>query len=194
MALTGLSDPQQLASGFAGFLDALGVKQVHLFGGSFGGYWAQVFAARHPQRIAKLYVVTSFVDAGVLQQRGKPAAEIAATPAEAIKQQRLAMVQQWPDSPVKATLLALTTKQDAENLKARVLGLAQAQPVPPIDLPPERIVVIDCEDDPIIPPPVRQQVRERYAGSKHYLLPRGGHFPALSNAAAINDILRANAG
>ena len=73
-----------------------------------------------------------------------------------------------------------------------MLGLAQAKPVPPIDLPPERIVVIDCEDDPIIPPPVRQQVRERYAGSKHYLLPRGGHFPALSNAAAINDILRAN--
>jgi len=189
----GLPDPQQLAAGFAGFLDQLGIGQVHLFGGSFGGYWAQHFAAAYPQRVAKLYVVTSFVDASVLQQRGKPAAEIEATSAEAIKQQRLAMVAQWPDSPVKATLLALTTKQDAENLKARVLGLAQARPVPAVDLPPERIVVIDCEDDPIIPPPVRQQVRERYAGSKHYLLPRGGHFPALSNAAAINDILRANA-
>ncbi|MBB3178736.1 alpha/beta fold hydrolase [Variovorax sp. Sphag1AA] len=190
----GLAEPEQLADGLAGVLDRLGIDKVHLFGGSFGGYWAQFFAARHPQRVEKLYVATSFVDATVLQQRGKPAAELIATPAEALKQQRLAMVQQWPEGIAKATLLALTTKQDAENLKARIVGLATARPVPALDLPAEKIIVIDCEDDPIIPPAVRQQVRDRYAKSKHYLLPRGGHFPALTNAQAVTDILRGNAG
>lgn len=190
----GLVDPSQLADGLAGVLDKLGIAKVHLFGGSYGGYWAQFFAARHPERIEKLYVATSFVDATVLQQRGKPAAELIAAPAETLKQQRLAMVQQWPESLAKATVLALTAKQDAENLKGRIVGLATARPVPPLSLLPEKIIVIDCEDDPVIPPTVRQQVRDRYAGSKHYLLPRGGHFPALANAQAVNDILRGNAG
>lgn len=189
----GLSDPAQLADGLAAVLDRLGVEKVHVFGGSFGGYWAQFFAARHPQRIEKLYVATSFVDAAVLQQRGKPAAELAATPAETIKAQRIAMVQQWPESRVKSTVLALTQRQEADNLKARVIGIATAAPVPPLALSPERIIVIDCEDDSVIPPAMRQQVRERYAASKHYMLPRGGHFPALANPEAVNDILRANA-
>ncbi len=189
----GIADGRGLAQGLAGVLDRLGISKVHLFGGSFGGYWAQLFAAQYPQYVEKLYVVTSFVDASVLQQRGKPATEIQATPAEAIKEQRLGIVKAMPDGIIKATLMALTQKQEPENLKARVLGLALAPPVPALSLPLEKIVVIDCEDDGVIPPPVRQQVRDRYAGAKHYLLPRGGHFPALANPGAVIDILKANA-
>lgn len=188
----GIAYADQLADGLRNVLQRLGIAKIHLFGGSFGGYWAQVFAARHPQFVEKLFVATSFCDPSVLQKRGKSASEIEQTPAESIKQQRLDIVQQMPESPARASLLALTEKQEAENLKARVLGIAIARPVPELNLPAEKIVIIDCEDDTVIPVDVRQQVRDKYKGAKHYLLPKGGHFPALAYPAAINDILTAN--
>ncbi len=44
----------EMTDGLAGLLTALGVARAHVVGGSFGGLIAQAFAARHPERIARL--------------------------------------------------------------------------------------------------------------------------------------------
>jgi proline iminopeptidase len=40
-------------------LDALSLARPHLVGYSFGGLWAMLFAARHPDRVARLALVSS---------------------------------------------------------------------------------------------------------------------------------------
>jgi len=42
------------ADDLAGLLDALGIERVGLYGNSFGTYFAQVFALRHPERLRSL--------------------------------------------------------------------------------------------------------------------------------------------
>jgi len=42
------------ADDLAGLLDALGIERIGLYGNSFGTYFAQVFALRHPERLRSL--------------------------------------------------------------------------------------------------------------------------------------------
>jgi len=42
------------ADDLAGLLDALGIERIGLYGNSFGTYFAQVFALRHPERLGSL--------------------------------------------------------------------------------------------------------------------------------------------
>jgi maspardin len=49
--------------------------------------------------------------------------------------------------------------------------------------------VIDCEDDPIIPPRSRQAVRDRYVGAHLHSLQTGGHYPHILNPHAYNAVI-----
>jgi pimeloyl-ACP methyl ester carboxylesterase len=58
-----------------------------------------------------------------------------------------------------------------------------------LPVPHNRISVIDCEDDPIIPPMSRQSVRDHYAGAHLHTLKTGGHYPHILNPDAYNAVL-----
>jgi pimeloyl-ACP methyl ester carboxylesterase len=50
----GIASIMGLVEGLGSFLDALGLQQVILLGGSYSGYIAQAFVRRHPKRVKKL--------------------------------------------------------------------------------------------------------------------------------------------
>ena len=186
-----IAEAAELADGLAHLLDALGAGQVNLLGSSFGGYVAQIFASKHPDKVRALVVANSFVDPGPAQAKGRPADEVRALPAEDVQGGMLSRIKDQPDSPLKDLLLdQMESRQDAENLKARVLGIALASPVPELPLTADQVTVIDCEDDPIISPEMREAVRERYAASTIHTLPSGGHYPYVLNADRYNQILK----
>jgi pimeloyl-ACP methyl ester carboxylesterase len=54
----------------------------------------------------------------------------------------------------------------------------------------DRIVVIDCADDPIIPPAAREAVRAHYTGVEINTLPTGGHYPHILNPQAYDAVIR----
>jgi pimeloyl-ACP methyl ester carboxylesterase len=68
----------------------------------------------------------------------------------------------------------------AEALKARVLVIAGGGVVPEIPIPDNRIVIIDCDDDPLISPAVRDDVVRRYPGAERVRMPIGGHYPYIT--------------
>jgi maspardin len=83
------------------------------------------------------------------------------------------------------------SRQTADDLKARVLALRLAKPAPVVAVPRERIVLIDDDEDPVISPPMRIGLRERYGGCDHHSIAGGGHYPAILRPQIYESILRA---
>ena len=100
------TDGARLADGLAAFLDSMGIERASLAATSLGGYVAQLFAARHPQRVAKLILTCTFVDPGPLQAPEKLAAA-RDTPAAVLKEQALGRVRAASDSELKGVQLDL---------------------------------------------------------------------------------------
>src|SRR5262245_45434009 len=60
-----------LADDVAALLDGLGVARATVLGMSMGGYAALAFAARHPQRLARLVLADTRAAADTAEARGK---------------------------------------------------------------------------------------------------------------------------
>jgi pimeloyl-ACP methyl ester carboxylesterase len=67
-----------LASALAGFCDALGLGRVDLVANDTGGAIAQIFAARHPERLASLTLTNCDTDGNLPPDAFKPVIELAA--------------------------------------------------------------------------------------------------------------------
>jgi pimeloyl-ACP methyl ester carboxylesterase len=68
-----------LASALAGFCDALALDRVDLVANDTGGAIAQVFAARHPERLATLTLTDCDTDGNMPPEAFKPMVQLAAT-------------------------------------------------------------------------------------------------------------------
>jgi maspardin len=185
-------DAARLADGLAGFLDAVGLDRASVLGSSFGGYWAQFFALRHPQRLETLFLGNAFIEPGELFANPLFAPDwVLGTSAADLQRHWHARVQAAPESELRTLQLAmLTGRQSAENLKARFVGVIKARQCPNLSIPASRMVIIDCEDDPIIPPRTRNAVAGRFAGAQRHTLSFGGHYPHILNPESYNRILR----
>jgi pimeloyl-ACP methyl ester carboxylesterase len=191
------ADPMRLADGLAGLMTVLGLRSASVLGSSFGGYWAQFFALRHPHRVETLFLGNIFVTPQPLFDNPLFAPEFVRTTGAAELQRTWRdRVLQAPDSELKRIQIdMLSGRQSAENLKARFVGVINATLCPPLPLPPSRIVIIDCADDPIIPPKARQAVHDHYPGAGVETLTHGGHYPHILNPQAYDAaILRRLAG
>ena len=184
-----VADAERLADGVPGLLDALGLDRAHLLGSSLGGYVAQLVAARHAERVETLFLANTFCDPGVHQAASPTPEAFAKSDAPALMSGMLGRMLAAPEptpahGELKAALRALMGPvQTADTLKSRVLAVLLARPVPPLPIPDERIVLIDDDDDPSIPPPMRAQMRQGYAGAELHVLNGGGHYPAILRAA-----------
>jgi pimeloyl-ACP methyl ester carboxylesterase len=185
-------DPACLADGLVGLLDFLKIQRASVLGSSFGGYWAQFVVLHHSPRVEKLFLGNIFVSPEQLFANPLFAPEwVRNTPAPLMQQTWRQRVEQAPDSEIKRLQLdMLSGRQNAENLKARFLGVTAARLCPPLPIASSQIIVIDCADDPIIPPASRQAVRDRYAGATQHTLQFGGHYPHILNDGAYNAIIR----
>jgi pimeloyl-ACP methyl ester carboxylesterase len=184
------TDGPMLADGLAAFMDELGITSASILGTSLGGYLAQLFAARHSQRVEQLILTCTFVDPRPVQSADK-LANVRDTPPGVLKQQILERVRAAPESELKDVQLDLMgDKQDAETIQARMLAVQLAQPVPDLPLERKRIAIIDCDNDPIIPLPVREAVRARYAEAAAHNVAGGGHYPYILRDGDYNAILK----
>ena len=197
LALTypAVPDVRRLADGVAALLKRTGIERAHVLGSSLGGYLAQTVALRHPGRVESVFVGNSLVDATPLRGLLGDPAEVAAMPATTLRGAMMASIAAWPEpepifGELKAVLRVQASRMSGRHLKARVRALLTEGDVGPLPLGPDRLVVIDCADDPLIPPALRDQVRQRYAGGALHSFERGGHFPYVTRAESYSAIIR----
>jgi pimeloyl-ACP methyl ester carboxylesterase len=176
-------------------LDDLGADTFHILGSSFGGFAAQWLADRAPDRIETLFIGNSLVDPVPSRKRLPPLDTMEAMSGEQHKELILKSVEGWdePDpafADLKKRLIQSAETIGGEGLKARVMALQNSETIPPLAVAPERIVIIESEDDPLIGPEMRQALEERYPGATVKRFAVGGHYPYVTRPDEYNAIIR----
>lgn len=184
-------DPARLANGLDLLLTRLEVTQALICGTSLGGHLAQFFAACFPERIRKLVVSNSFVS---IRRRGLPPSfdpmQIAQKTPEQVKLEKIEAIKSSPDSPLKPVLLEQAQRLPAKVAWARNLAVLMAVPTPQLTLGREKVLIVDCEDDLIVPAPMRNELRDRYPDHVHSFK-TGSHFPYLIHPTEFTALLSA---
>jgi pimeloyl-ACP methyl ester carboxylesterase len=193
-----IEDILRLADSLAGLMDKLGITRASLVGSSLGGFLAQHFAARHADRVDKLILGNTLCDPHLTRRvvERMPVDALRAQPAQAHRDMVVNSVRSWPETDplgkkLKTILIDSGTRLlSARAMKARVLAVQAAPAVPALAIGGERITIIDCEDDPLLPRAVQDDVVRRYPGARHVRLSSGGHYPNILRTKDYNATLR----
>lgn len=186
-----LSDPAQLADGLAAVVKHLALPPGRVVSSSFSAYWLQFYGLRHPQNVTSLVLGNGFVDGTDLAANPMFDRQfVESISAQDLHAEWLTRVRATPAAPLQQLQeVMLAERQSPVNLQARFLGVVRSQICPPLPLPDTAITVLDCDDDPLIPPNVRERLRRQYPGARHVSLPTGGHYPHVLNPKAYEDLL-----
>lgn len=192
-----VEDILRLADGLDGLMRRLDLPRASVVGSSLGGFLAQHFAARHPQRVVQLVLGNTLSDPGLTRSLVGPRSlqSLRAMPATVHRDIVLDSVRSWPDTgaaqrDLKALLIDSGSRLlSPRAMKARVLAVQASPAVPPLSIPASRITVLDCADDPLLPRMVQDSVVQRYPGARHVRLNRGGHYPNVLCTQAYNALL-----
>jgi 3-oxoadipate enol-lactonase len=183
----------------AGWLDATGVAGCTLVGHSIGGMIAQLFAARHPQRVTRLVLSATSAAFGnpdgafqraFLESRlapldaGRSMAELAAefvpglvglAAPEAARRAAVATMSRVRPETYRAAMTAL-------------VGFDARAELPGVTAP---AVLIAGEDDPAAPVKAMERLAERLPDARLIRMPGMGHLGNIEQPDAYNSVLRA---
>lgn len=188
-----VSDCRMLANGFRSFLDELGVSRAVFSGSSFGGLWLQFFGALFPQYVAGAVLANSFIDSQAKQ--GFLDMALAMSGADLVATVNRGVQAQAGQSAEHAQLAEMIGElvgpvQSGEGLQSRLRGLRFSDVAPVIDIPAERIALIECDDDPLIDPTMQNMIAARYSRSVRHKIEGGEHYPAVLKPDRYTGILR----
>jgi maspardin len=190
-----LDDVGKMTAATAAFLDALHLDRVHILGASLGGYLAQAFALAYPGRVDQLLIANGFYDPRPFISKLPPAATFAAMDADSLVRKNLAPLLEAPaDDPGVASLQAIVAAlvgpvQRPTNYKSRLLLLMGAEPLDRPQIPDSRVMVIDDDQDPMVPAEMRNALRSRYANAELHAVTGGGHMPAIQRPAEFAELV-----
>ena len=195
-----------LADGLAAILDAEGVGQADVLGSSFGGFVAQTFARRHPDRVRRL----------VLANTGSPASAplpllpllirfLAVLPENAVRSVTGWNWRRWfaPDSQDDAVfwnrlLTDILSRLGKEDLLSALremnefahLPTAGAPAVRTLTTPPMPVLLIESEQDKAFSPQARAALRALYPEAEVHLFAGEGHGVMATRTAEYIDAVR----
>jgi maspardin len=191
-----IEDVTEMSASIERFMNAIGVDRANVVGSSLGGYLAQSVALRSPEMVDQLVIANGFIDVSTFVQRLPPAATVQNADAARLVEQNLRPLFAMPAADagqvrLKAVVKALVgPMQTLENYKSRLLLVMGAYPLAAPSIPSERVMIIDDDHDPMLPPDMRDAVRARFRRSEQHAIDGGGHLPAIQRPAQFADLLR----
>ena len=165
------------AEDLATLMDRLGIETATVLGSSLGGYLAQYFAGVATARVDRLVAANTLNTVIGMDQRMPYALDLQTTPIEGLRAGFAGGLNQWREAhPEQSDLVDLLLMEvggripEAE-LRNRLSALKFGPELPPPGLPADRIVTIQADDDPLIPPEMRAAVRARLEEQMARILP-----------------------
>ena len=187
-----LNTVAQMLEGIAGVLDAEGVQQAHVLGGSYGGMVAQCFVRRYPNWVSKL----------ILSHTGGPKPERAKS-----NQKFIGVLRLLPMGVLRALLRAVTrkslkdapaqipfweayseemiqqvTKSDLISRYQIAVDFDASARFTPDDLSdwPGRILILEGDNDPIAEAPAREALKQFHPQARVHTFHGSGHVASIA--------------
>ncbi len=188
-----------LSRGALAVLDAEGITRAAVAGSSLGGYLAQYLLAQHPERIEKAALGNTFPPNDLLRRKNE--GRIRALPflpewlvMRVFRSHFEAKI--YPAAGYSELVLAYMLEQAAGRMsKAQAAARAKAA-IEPFALPNPAaagipVMIIEADNDPLVEPALREQLRAAYPAAEVHTLHAAGHFPYLNAAETYTGLLRA---
>lgn len=169
-----IGDAHALAAGVLDVMRLAGIERATVFGTSLGGYVAQWMALREPHRVSQLVLANAFDDPRPAQDPAELARVQCATD-EQFKAVAVSRLKAQAPGPLRDRMLASVQSQPGSSLRQRRLAVLSAAPLPAFERKAQTVTVIDAEDDPVLPPAMRDGLAARYPGARHQRFETGGH-------------------
>jgi len=173
--------------GFAGFLRVMGLKQVHLFGVSLGGFLCLHFAAEHPEIVVSLALCNAFCDTLPFVQSSWVLKSFGYLPEFFLKKY---LLDSFPKESVCPQAVDFAVGQldqlSREDLGSRLTLNCLKSRVGDVRVDPKSITIIDAHDEIALPDSMRERLYRKFPEAKLALIKDGGDFPMLSNPHEIS--------
>lgn len=170
-------------------IKSLAIETFDILGTSYGAYLAQWIALASPASVNRLVLGNGFCDPRPAQTPEKLQHLESSTP-EAIKEEVIARLEKSPESELRSAMLDLIgQKQSPQAVRDRMLAVQRADVVPAMVFPGSHMLLIDCDNDPLISPEMREAMRQRYPNAQHSTIAGGGHYPYISASDAYNRVV-----
>ena len=184
----------------AALMDRAGMAEATVLGSSLGGYLAQYFAGKYPGR-------THGTDRGQYARFSRRADARAALQSRSRCRAGGKTSGRVRDGPhggdegrsdaqdlVELLLGEVEGRIPEAEMRARLKALKHGPELPLVSLPKDRIVTIEAADDPLIPAPMREAVREALEPGKAFHFTSGGHFPYVVRPAVYTALIEERLG
>eukprot|EP00930_Biecheleria_cincta_P082969 TRINITY_DN72606_c0_g1_i1.p1 TRINITY_DN72606_c0_g1~~TRINITY_DN72606_c0_g1_i1.p1 ORF type:complete len:355 (+),score=57.79 TRINITY_DN72606_c0_g1_i1:75-1139(+) len=178
--------PESWCKGFDLFLDALRCRNAHIFGAGLGGFLAQHYAVRYPNRVRSLVLCNAFASADAFAARlGAWGCVIPLMPSAMLRQ---AMQDAFP----QGGFMELSAKQaidwvalqmndlSGEDLASRLSLNTSRSYVGTVRLDPSQVTILESSGETMVPEELRRQLTAMYSGARVAQLKSTGDFPYLS--------------
>ena len=191
-----LDDIAELADGVDMLLFALGLSQVDVLAGSFGGMLAQVLAHRHPAHVRKLVLSsTGIPDASTYKQTARLLSLAPASLAnQQAKKRMLDIIAPPPDQHEfwKAYLEELYGKRigKRETLSTLHCIIDFAENYGDLTAWDGAVLLLGAADDTTFGPDTQAAIQARFPQAQRHTFERGGHSPSMTQPEAYFGVVR----
>ena len=185
---------EELADDAAALIAALGYKRAHVFGTSFGGVIAQALASRHPERVDRLVLSSTFRAGAALPSINPDFPRFAELrsrlPASAREFAEYFFTRDYLAAhPEASSIFAGNTRTDEQKVRR---GAVIPRPIS-VDLAgitAPTLVLVGAEDR-LIPPAHTLSLAREIADAKTVTVPAVGHVATRQNPAAVAAAVKA---
>lgn len=200
---------EEVCDATSAILDREHVARAHVFGGSFGGLMAQAFLKRRPAQVETLTLLSTgapdpktgartarmsrlvrllpfpltrrLLKLEMSRHLGTPAPPEAA---ERVAESRRRLAEYFDRRLTKRTLLSRVALSVAFNLEE---SYAPGDP----DAWPGRVLILESDNDPMIPDAERRRLRETYPRAMVCTFTGAGHMIPLLQPEALTEVVKA---
>lgn len=189
----------EMAGGVTAILEAEGVNQIHLVGSSLGGYFAQYLVANYPDRVLSAVLANTFPPNDLIAEQNKVVGFfLPYLPEWLIMNVFSGSIREsvYPTSEYSDLVLAFGLEQTKgrmgkDQIIARFYSVIDPFNAPDPDQLGVPVMIIESDNDPLVDPVLRSELKATYFSAEVHTFTGAGHFPYLNRAEEYTRIIDA---
>ena len=188
---------EKMSQGVIAIIDKEGIEKVNVVGSSLGGYFAQYLVATHPERIERAVFANTFPPNDIIAEKNRTIGTLLPYLPEWLIMSVLRSSFEgsiYPASGNSELVLAYLLEQGYGRMsKAQVLEryrcVVETFTAPDLEALDVPVMIIEADNDPLVEPALREQLKATYPSAVMYTLAKTGHFPYLNRAQEYTQTL-----